>query len=275
MKQIFLYFLIYILSQVNLWSQEISYYYYYNTTEAFTYEPETLAYKNRVEADGGEVINLMAVNSFYLGAKSNNYLDTLIVALLMNGGVKRGHDSVFVWYDLTENENDFVSGSAVVTPISAPFFNSVNGIGGNSQPAMFCTLTYNQPSAYYAVISRNNKTGYEYFWGSVGNHAFLQNGAGRGLYLHAGVDFTPAVSYTNNVFMLHRIIYAGASSSVQLNNGTVTTGNAGTTNVTAAAFSLLNTNTETYFKCFVISPRLSTSKDLALKNILNSLYSVY
>lgn len=240
-----------------------------------SYEPETLIYQARVEADGGEVIDLDAVNNFYLDAKANNYLDTLICALLYTGGLKKSNDSVFTWYDLTSNENDFVSGLGIPSLLTASFFNATNGIGGNTLPGYFCVLTYNQPTAYYSITKRSGKTGYEYFWGAVGNHAFLQNGTDRGLYLHAGVDFTPALSYTENTFQLFRLIYSGASSSAQINNGIAVVGNAGTTNLSSTTFVLFREQTDTYFKCFVISPRLSTTKDLALKTILNTLYPTY
>lgn len=243
--------------------------------DGISYESETLAYQTRVEADGGEVIDIDAVNDFYLDAKVNNYLDTLKVALLYTGGLKKSNDSVFTWYDLTSNNNDFKSGSGIVTPISAPFYSSVNGIGNNTQPAMFRRLTQNQPNAMYAIVKRNNKSGYDYFWGSTSDQAFLQDGATDRFYLYAGSDFIPNLTYTNNTFELYRIIYAGASTSAQKNNGTVYTGNAGTNNINNIDFVLFKTVTETYFKCFIITPRLSTIKDLALKNILNTIYPTY
>lgn len=239
-----------------------------------SYETETLTYQARVEADGGEVKDIDAVNSFYIDAKANDYLDTLICALIMGGGVKSRNDSVMTWYDLTANENDFTNLDTEPTNFS-PLYSATNGIGGNTAPQIQATLTYNQPSAYYAIVKRTGKTGYEYFWGAVGNHALLQDGASRKLYMHGGSDFTTTPAYTNDTFELYRAIYSGATSSAQINNGVASVGNAGTTNVTAADFTLFNTVTDTYFKCFIISPRLSTAKDLNLKTILNTLYPTY
>jgi hypothetical protein len=243
--------------------------------EGISYETETLTYLARVEADGGEIIDIDAVNDFYIDAKANNYLDTLICALLYTGGVKKSNDSVFVWYDLTASENDFVDEVGGGTGGYAPFWDATIGIGGNTQPQLEATLTYNQPTSYYAITKRVDKAGYEYYWGAVGNHALLQDGATDKLYLHAGSDFVSNAIYTNDTFELFRIIYNGAASSAQINNGTVYTGNAGTTNLSSTYFALLRQGAGTYYKSFVITPMLSTAKDLALKNIINTIYPTY
>lgn len=243
-------------------------------SDAVSYEAETLAYQARVEADGGVVINIDDVNTFYKNAKANNYLDSLHYCLLYTGGIKdKGGniDSVWKWYDLTSNEKDF---SAISIGTYVPLFSMVDGVGDNTTPSMnSVSVTYNQPAAYYAIIKRLNPGGNGYFWGSSSDHAFLQN-PDRTYYLYAGADLVLVTTYPNNTFFATRIIYNGANTSAQINNGAISTGNAGSNNVNGI-FGLFKEITDTFFKCFVSSKQLSSTKDAALKNILNTIYPTY
>lgn len=238
--------------------------------DGVSYEAETLAYQARVEADGGEVISISDVNKFYKDAKANDYLDTLHVALLYTGGIKRSNDSIYVWYDLTSNNNDF--NTVGLSQQYVPLYSLTSGIGSSGTPQLGCVLTYSQPTSYYSIIKRPNaQTGY--FWGSIGDQALLQTTPA--LYLYAGASFVSAINTGNNIFELYRIVYNGAASSAQINNGAVGTGNPGTQGLSSTSFAILKTVKDTYFKCFVITKMLSATKDLALKNILNTIYPTY
>lgn len=68
--------------------------------DGISYEPETLTYLARVEADGGDVIDIDAVNDAYKNAKDNGYLDSLGFWYSANYGVKLVDGKISVLYSL-------------------------------------------------------------------------------------------------------------------------------------------------------------------------------
>lgn len=230
----------------------------------------TSAYIDRVEADGGEVIDSTDVNAFYKDAIENDYLDTLIVALIYTGGVKLGEGIITVWYDLSPNENDFITYYGL-----NPNYSAVNGVGGGTTPDFGASLTFTQPNSYYQIMMRTTAHVGGNIWGGAGYQYFGEGETPR-FVMGAGTEIgaDPAVIYTEDEFGLSRCIFNGASSSIQINNDAIVSGNAGAQNV-STDFLFFNTVEDTYFKCFVITDMLSATKDLALKNILNTIYPTY
>jgi hypothetical protein len=93
------------------------------------YEPETLNYKIRVEADGGVINNIDLLNNDVKYLKSISALSDFSSILLCYGGMKlrvAGDSFVTKWYDLTTNNNDAVQTEELEQPKYN--INSINSI---------------------------------------------------------------------------------------------------------------------------------------------------
>lgn len=227
----------------------------------------TSAYIDRVETDGGEVIDSAVVNQFYKDAITNNYLDTLTVALLFDTGVKLSGAVITKWYDLSHNDNDFATYYGL-----NPNYSETDGVGGGTTPDFGASLTFNQPNSYYFIMMRTTSHTSATFWGA-GSDQLCYESSGGIVVINAGTDLTGG-GYTEDNFDFVRCIFNGAASSVQINAVIQAVGNAGAQNQTGDLL-LFGTIEDTYFKCFIITPMLSSTKDLSLKNILNTIYPTY
>ena len=77
--------------------------------DGVSYEDETLAYQTRVETDGGEIMNITALNNAIIAAKSGDYIDSLALWVSPSFGVKKdANNKVTVLYDVTSNDNDLI-----------------------------------------------------------------------------------------------------------------------------------------------------------------------
>lgn len=71
--------------------------------------PETLAYKLRVEADGGEVIDIDWVNEFYKSVKYSNSLSLGYIAISASAGIKKDVSNlVSKFYNLIPDGHDVI-----------------------------------------------------------------------------------------------------------------------------------------------------------------------
>jgi hypothetical protein len=78
---------------------------------------ETTDYNARVTGDGGEVIDLNAVNSYYQNEINENRLTNLRLMFFGQGGLKRdGSDLVNKIYDLSSDLNDCTQSNAALQP---------------------------------------------------------------------------------------------------------------------------------------------------------------
>ena len=81
-------------------------------------EPETLAYIQRVRADGGEVIDVAYVDSIYKKIKELNLLNDLLYWHSPYAGVKKDTLGAYsILFDISNNDNDFVQPNAPLQPI--------------------------------------------------------------------------------------------------------------------------------------------------------------
>jgi hypothetical protein len=86
-----------------------------------TYGQQTLDYQTRVEAAGGEIINLEAVNDLYLAG-----IDSLKLAIGSPYGlIKDANNKITKYFDLSSNEIDFIQTDTSGSPIF--LLNAVNG----------------------------------------------------------------------------------------------------------------------------------------------------
>lgn len=83
------------------------------------YLPETLAYRQRVLLDGGQIINLDYIDSAYrMLISAGLYSTNITVFGGANYGVKKnGSNLVEKLYDLSPNENDFVQATSNQQPV--------------------------------------------------------------------------------------------------------------------------------------------------------------
>lgn len=228
-----------------------------------SYEAETLAYQSRVLADGGEIVDLAALNNFYINAKANDYLDSLTFLYASKFGLKKNANGVVILlYDVTANQNDapqadtskaatlngnnlYFSGSDQYYPQDAMAIGSFYGIANFTGGANFTDFNgiFNQDGSTFVLGS----VGSTVFYGSV---LFYFNNT-----LSGDKDFAPLATI--------KTIYAAASpiSSTTFEIGSDV----------GSRFWIGNINV----MAGISTNNLSDAKRTALDGFFNSLYSVY
>ena len=78
-------------------------------------EPEIITYRNRVVADGGSVVNIMAINTAIKKRKADGSYSNIKAWYSALGGIKLSGSLVVKWYDITTNNNDLTTPSLGVT----------------------------------------------------------------------------------------------------------------------------------------------------------------
>lgn len=136
-------------------------YFYFNNSEQ--YAPETTAYVDRVETDGGEIISIDAVNDAYLLLKGYNINLTTELKHWSspNFGVKKdANNKVTKLYDLSSNNNDIAQTDTSKSPTWSNGYNTFDG----SNDILYKTarlLSGATTAQLYAVIktatAQNNK----------------------------------------------------------------------------------------------------------------------
>jgi len=77
-----------------------------------SYEPETLTYQARVEADGGEIIDLDAINDLYVAG-----IDSITLSFSNSYGLsKNANNKITKYFDLSDNDLDFAQSDTSKSP---------------------------------------------------------------------------------------------------------------------------------------------------------------
>ena len=188
-------------------------------------EPETLAYKERVEADGGVVNDITSVNLAFKDAKKNNYLNNITAAYSPEWGIKLVSGKVARLYSITGELFDLVQDNVAkrMTLIE-------NGIG-NKRTIKNTALTVGmgrafaliQPSSVISILNQNTYAANAYILDGIpANKAALLQGTG-GIYpivsLGAGASWRPSSYILDiNTFRIVSASFAGVSSELMINN---------------------------------------------------------
>lgn len=223
-----------------------------------------------------------------IGFNTNGTLNTTAMLAFVGAG----NGFVTIWYDQSGNgynleqvtstrQPQIVSSGSVLTLNNKP---SMYNNGSTTNPwNMTVTFgsTLSQPNTIFNMGSNSNQTAAGYLWDGIGvsNRTGLYQSGGNTLNLFAGNTLT--ASYTSNI-NTQRLIFAkynGASSSVAVNNGTATTGNAGTQSLTGLTINsnyglgvgLIPTNQQE----FILWNADKATDRTGISDNINTYYSTY
>jgi hypothetical protein len=117
-------------------------------------EPETLVYRDRVESDGGIVLNLQLVNDEYKRLKTNNEYETLELFWHYQMGIRLSDESGTLYveklYDLSPHSRDVIA----QTTEKRPIYNDAVEFGGTSKPAVMRCTNLSWPTPGLPIVFR-------------------------------------------------------------------------------------------------------------------------
>lgn len=252
-----------------------------------SYEQETLGYQARVEADGGEVIDIVAVNNFYKLIAANNLADSLEFWWEPDFGVRKdGNNKIVEIYDTSPNEADITVGDTANSMVWTG--NMINGhpIANNAYgnkifsgyATFFSTGNHNDDASYFVAYYRNvTSTGFFLEQRGASNGLAIVSNGNLGVYDNSGSGYQLS-GVSGNTDDPHIIALTVTSldfnfylDGVLEDTGALTGSGDGKTNINFGA-------TGTFAKHFcwgVFNRGLSSSKTLILSDYLNTKYLVY
>lgn len=185
--------------------------------------------------------------------------------------------NVTAWADETANGYNLTNGTASEQPLwdaanSEVDFNPDAGTDDNLQRS---SVTINQPFTFYVVFRTNVRAGLRVLYFNTATYFSTNNTGDNYLWLYAGTGLTDNHASVGS-YQIVTGIYNGASSSLQVNEQAVSTGNAGT-NAGAVIRMGAGSNSEQFsIKRLIVRDGADSDADkLLMIRYLNSLYSVY
>lgn len=122
---------------------------------------------------------------------------------------------------------------------------------GTSHSLVMLNAAITQPITVYMVVNITSGPNYSGLLKSNGeNGGNLVFGASGQIFAQFGEEVESSSSVTNSTWLILRVTLNGASSSIQINNGTVSTGNAGTRGI--AVPSIFSSEVAGAIKEFII-----------------------
>lgn len=147
---------------------------------------------------------------------------------------------VSTWADQSGNGRDLLQG----TDTNRPALQADNSIlfDGTDNYLQSSGFTLNQPETVYLLMKQVTWTSADFICdGVAASMQITQNGTTPTLRLFAGSLVAPNTELAVDAYGVVAAVFSGASSLLQINNGTPTTGNAGAQN--AGGFTLGATRT--------------------------------
>jgi hypothetical protein len=191
------------------------------------------------------------------------------------GITKNGSNQISKWADALGGSDDYAlfNGAADATkPVSEANYVSFNGsqtIGGvGGVPAV-------SPLSFYIVMNQVSWNSGRIFDGTTANQGTLfQYDSSPKLSLYEGAHIiTSGALVPLNEFMIVRVVFDGASSSIQINNLSAVTGTLNAVNMTNVKLS--SGTMVMQIKDFIIrTVNDNPSNSLAIYNYLKNLYSL-
>lgn len=219
----------------------------------------------------------------------NNELDT--TSLLSFVGSSNGF--VTTWFDQSGNNRNLTQTTATDQPriVNAGVLETLNGkpslynygtttSSGKKMTVSF-GVTLSQPNTMFNLGSSNFVTGGGYVMDgvAVGNRHIISALSSTQLYMNAGSSLTLNYSPNSNTQRLLYNRFNTTSSSIAVNNGTATNGNAGTQPLTGiiinASYTGSNSSTLNHQQELIIWNADKSSDRTGISNNINSYYSTY
>ena len=193
-------------------------------------------------------------------------------------------DSITVVTDLSGNSRDLAVGSGLTSPnVITNGKNGHNTIRNDGvKDGLIKVSARNQPYTIFFVFKVITWTANRYLFDGTGG------GANGNVYLSGTNVFRAYAGTFNNVYAtpytagnwyLMTLTINGATSSIQINNGSVTTGDAGALNSTGISIGTNGSanapsNME-WAEMVIFSGAISDANKTIIKNYLNTKYSIY
>ena len=239
-----------------------------------SYSVETLAYIDRVETDGGTVINAAEVDlSYALGLD----MDSVICWVSPAFGVKKdANDKCTKLYDLGNNDNDMAQADTSVAPTW--YTDSLEFDGTNDYIKITFSGTQIQPNTIVMAMQNKEGTTNNFFWdgSEVGKRNALGVSTGNpSMYAGGSVDagFTPAL---NTKYIIS--VDFNTTDSCWVNGAYSASGDAGATEATGA--TLMNQHNTGEAKKgsayeFFFHTNVSDTMRESVETIMNTRWSIY
>lgn len=202
-------------------------------------EPETITFKNRVIADGGEIIDLKYINSEVRRLKSitdsgTSMWNRLSLYCSPAFAIKRNTSDatkVEKIYDLKRSLMDLIQTTST--------YQGTFTTGQNGKPCVqlddtddYYQTNYDaamvQPlSIYYNLFPQNGAGTDAYWYDGQTNFDYCAMSGPAAFRIFAGTGLLPSPAPPSGVFIKTRAVFNGTSSKIKI-NGSETLGNAGT-----------------------------------------------
>lgn len=259
-----------------------------------SYEIETLAYKTRVEADGGTVINIGYLDDFIKDAKNKGYYDSLLVAVDVNWGVKKNaNNKVLKLYDLfnrmydysTPYYTDYAQSDTSQSPSFVPNkLGSMGGIkfDGNNDIMIITTATGSnnvpQPLTTFNTVELIASIDGKRYIDNGSNPIIFSSSSGKVWMFNGGVLLDGTAISTGTPYLFANIFNA-TNSKFYRNNTLNNSGDAGSGGWGGhAGFSFylggaLGQFANIYFFNFIVKRGVGNVSNI--NTFLNSKYEIY
>lgn len=224
-----------------------------------------------------------------IGFEANGNLDT--TSLLSFVGSNNGF--VTTWYDQSGNGRDLTQTTATDQPriVNSGTIETLNGkpslynygtttTSGKKMTVSF-GVTLSQPNTIFNLGSNNFLIGGGYVMDGIasGNRHIITAMSSTQLYMNAGSSLVLNYSPNSNTQRLLYNRFNTTSSSIAVNNGTATNGNAGTQPLTGiiinASYTSNNSSTLNHQQEIIIWNADKSSDRTGISNNINSFYSTY
>ncbi len=201
-----------------------------------------------------------------------------------DGLLYNGSNFIHQWTDISGNGNHLLQATETNKPLRvAGLLNGYDGVRFNGVDNFLKTLdfTWNQPETIYIVFNQVSWINTDrIFDGKILNSGnFTQKTSSPNLLIHAGVTFGEISDFTIGSFHIGTIIFNGANSLIQHNNGTTLLGDAGTNDMggftlAAAGDSSLFGNIEVMEKIGYDTITHTAEQRTQVKNYLSTKYNI-
>lgn len=195
-------------------------------------QAETIAFAERVIADGGTVEDISFLNSFILDAKTNGYFNDIVAAYSPSWGVKGGATASDL-YSITGATKDMTQPVGVNQPaINLADLNGKTRLLADGVNCFMNTTVLSWPQPFtniYMGYESESWTSQDHVSNGTmaGAAEVLQFTATPDVYLFSGTLLGPNSGAVLNTPVNLRVLFDTVSSEIQVDSGSIVSGNSG------------------------------------------------